>query len=444
MTFIGIIIIIIKVGFSICEEYDEMPSYFNKKKETKKMKLKIQSLMLALSVLVLAFIVLPSTADAASAVTVRQTGQGDNYVTISHDVTSIIGTKRFAVQASTDKVNWSSVETNTAATQTTIRGLASGRTVYVRVRLVSPSTTGWTDYEAVTEPASTTAMIGLRQTAATTDSYTVSWNAIPGANIYKVYEINSSNLIATVAGTSFKRTGVPAGQKRRVYVEPARRASNGYIAASGYSYVGINAVTSPSKPAKNAFGIQDILSSTGKIMFRGITNGASCDGYEIVGHYLKSGKKAFSGSAGGLVGSTGYISVKKGGTYKYKMRYYVYGENNQKFYSAWSPVRYFAFNVVGGKSHYRFGSKTYTSLKPTWNKVQLAKKYIVYVSTSEKTGFKKVKTVSGKKRGCTLTRFKGKKFSRRKTYYIKVVSKVKYKKKYIKLDYHPVIKTLSW
>ena len=105
--------------------------------------------------------------------------------------------------------------------------------------------------------------------------------------------------------------------------------------------------------------------------------------------------------------------------YNVQVRAYV-TINGQKYYGAWSDKAYL-FTQPMVKSAKISGGK----LKITWNKVSGISSYDVYVSTKEKSGYKKVKTLSSKKSSVTVSKLKGKKFNSKKKYYIYIVGKKK-------------------
>lgn len=65
-------------------------------------------------------------------------------------------------------------------------------------------------------------------------------------------------------------------------------------------------------------------------------------------------------------------------------------------------------------------------IKISWKKVSGATKYIVYVSTNPNKGYKKVATLGSSKSSYTLTKFRNKRIEYRKKYYFKVVTQSKY------------------
>jgi len=103
-------------------------------------------------------------------------------------------------------------------------------------------------------------------------------------------------------------------------------------------------------------------------------------------------------------------------TYTFRVRSFVL-DGEQKSYSEWSPVitclpqpRVSLLTVKGGK------------LQIKWRKVPLATGYAVYISGRRRGGYRKMITVSGKKRSVTLRKFRGKKFNAKKKYYVYVVA----------------------
>lgn len=110
--------------------------------------------------------------------------------------------------------------------------------------------------------------------------------------------------------------------------------------------------------------------------------------------------------------------------FKFKVRSYVIGENNEKVYSDWSaekliiPRATISKVSLGKKS----GNKDNVNIK--FNKVSGAKSYTVYLSSNGGKSFKKVGTTT--KTTYTISN----KFTRGKEYYVYVAAnKVKYKKK---------------
>lgn len=114
-----------------------------------------------------------------------------------------------------------------------------------------------------------------------------------------------------------------------------------------------------------------------------------------------------------------YSDVKNNKLYKLQVRAYV-TINGQNFYGEWSDAAYL-FTQPMVKKAYVSGNK----LKISWGKIDGLTGYDVYVSTKEKSGYKKVKSLSKSKGSLTVSKLKGKKFSKKKKYFIYIVGKKK-------------------
>lgn len=137
---------------------------------------------------------------------------------------------------------------------------------------------------------------------------------------------------------------------------------------------------------------------------------------------VKGNKKVFTATKNGL----NRFVASRNTAYKYRCRFYAtYGE--EKIYGDWSGYRYFLYQTVSGK---RSGSR----IKMSWKKVANAKSYTVSISTKEKGGYKKVKTLGKKSTSLTITKFGKKKINKKKTYYVKVVANLKDGAKSVKSD----------
>lgn len=125
--------------------------------------------------------------------------------------------------------------------------------------------------------------------------------------------------------------------------------------------------------------------------------------------------------------NSGTFSVKNNVLYKVKVRSYV-TINNTVYYGDWSDDAYlFTQPMVKSKGGVTINSSGKMTVK--WDKISGISKYQVYVSTKEKTGYKKVATVSSKKGSVTVSKLKGKKFNKNKTYFVYIVATKKVGKK---------------
>ncbi len=143
----------------------------------------------------------------------------------------------------------------------------------------------------------------------------------------------------------------------------------------------------------------------------------SIDGYEIEYAYA-SGKKTTVKD----IKDDCYCEIPcEKNFYRVRVRAYVKDENEKKYYGEWSDYGYFAKDL----SHQDVETEGYVvnkkkKIKVTWNKIKGATKYEIYMSTADRTGFKKVKTVKKNKNTFTITKFRKKKLKKGRTYYVRV------------------------
>lgn len=125
------------------------------------------------------------------------------------------------------------------------------------------------------------------------------------------------------------------------------------------------------------------------------------------------------------------IKISKGMGYKYHVRTcYINPSTEKTYYGKWSNYRYFGNTNASVKS-----SKN--NLKVSIKKGKGISSYTVYVSTKKNSGFKKVKTFKvGKKStyNTTIKKYGKNKLKGGKSYYIKIVPKVKIGTKDFKSD----------
>lgn len=201
---------------------------------------------------------------------------------------------------------------------------------------------------------------------------------------------------------------------------------------SYYAYVRYKYVSRSNRTYEGSVGYEEITTVPGKVT--GVNQSKWW-------YYAKS--VAFKWNAQGSVGTTRYeyvvrdnknkvlktddtsssegrfSSVKNNKLYKLQVRAYV-TINGQKIYGEWSDAAYL-FTQPMVKKAYVSGNK----LKISWEKIDGMTGYDVYVSTKEKTGYKKVKSLSKSKGSLTVSKLKGKKFSKKKKYFIYIVGKKK-------------------
>lgn len=368
---------------------------------------------------------------AAGQVTgVKQTGDSQSSVQISWDSVLDASTKYYITQVSTDGNSWYNREVS-SGTNDYVSSLAAGQTYYVRV-------IGYNDYtyeggvpvgegsataaasnpvEVVTAPSGS---IDATQTASTTTGVTVSSTGLAGANYYRLtYEQSGTKLVLGESATPVVSSSIaltPATSYWMHYVTARKAATTGYIAEGSYDYAYFK--TLMNKIGDNNFGITNIWSNINSYNF-GISASGAYDGVSFQFATMSGKVKKTQESSGSYVGIGNFIN---GTFYKYRVRTYV-NCGTGKAYSAWSNYKY-----IGMSKTFK-GTSTKKAIRANWSKVSGATKYVVYVSTKENSGYKKVKTVSAKKRSVSITKVNKKRIKKGKKYYVKVVAQSKVGKK---------------
>ena len=257
---------------------------------------------------------------------------------------------------------------------------------------------------------------GFTQTSQTNDSVTISWQPESKAIEYYVsigteYSEASKATPQTLPATttSYTFTGLQPGTEYWVCVKYKYQGySNTYTSSVGSDSI-------KTTPAKVTGLNQTKWWYYAKAVDFAWDDQSAAD-YEYV---IKNNKNKVVASNSLTYNNASLSNVNNNMVYNVQVRAYV-TINDQKYYGEWSDKAYL-FTQPMVKSAKVSGGK----LKITWYKVNGISSYDVYVSTKEKSGYKKVKTVSSKKTSVTASKLKGKKFSSKKKYYIYIVGKKK-------------------
>ena len=226
-------------------------------------------------------------------------------------------------------------------------------------------------------------------------------------------------------------------------VVACRTSSSGFKASDSYTTVTYTqtagtslptgntgtVLTAPATPSTSNFGVYTGSAPAGTITFQASDPNRTANGYELEVRNLKGKLIKTISSSSTYSASTKF---RKNTPYKYRVR--LYATNGvTKMYSGWSGYRYFWISNVTGKKHYSLRSRN-AKIKLKWAKVSGTKGYNVLMSTSRDGKYKKVKSLSKKAKSVTLTKFGKKRLNKYKTYYIKVVAKIKVGKKTVSND----------
>ena len=270
------------------------------------------------------------------------------------------------------------------------------------------------------------AQASVVQTGATTNSATIRWDA-PSSTYsevtqYQVYvgtDYQNTALYRTFPAntTSCTITGLSAGVKKYVKIEYTYRSKGStstktYTSSAGSTY---DVKTLPGKVT----GVKQDRWYYFALSFYATWNKIeAADGYEYVVR-TNTGKVFKKGETGYNWNQFSVNKISNEIIYTVQVRAYT-KINGVKCYGEWSDPGYFFTQP-------RITSIRVANKKMTikWNKVAGATGYNIYVSTKPRSGYKKVKSVGKSKSSVTITKFKGKKISAKKTYYVYVATKKK-------------------
>lgn len=268
---------------------------------------------------------------------------------------------------------------------------------------------------------------GLTQSVQDKNSITVNWDKESDAVEYYVGYGEDSKTARTMAESkkikvpatqlSYKITGLKPGTEYYAYIlykyvrtysnnEYTSTASSGYVCTLPGKVTGLNQTKWWYYIKKVDFGWDD----------------QSAAEYEYI---VKDNKNKNISKGTSRSNRSSVSKIKNNMVYNVKVRAYV-TINNQKYYGDYSDTAYlFTQPMVDSKKSKLSNGK----LKITWNKVSGVTGYDIYVSNKEKSGYKKVKSVNSKKSSVTISKFKNKKISKKKKYYVYIVAKKKVGKK---------------
>lgn len=270
-----------------------------------------------------------------------------------------------------------------------------------------------TPIEVVTAPNGK--VENLKHTTSTKTSVSLTWSPVMGANSYQVQYKNSK-------GGDYTSINVEKNQvvlnkliqngEYTVEVRPARKSASGFYAVGGGYDISYNTPVIPGK-AKKPFceyfwhNLSEI--KAGAVFMN------SADGYEweIWTAYQKKDKKVKSATQASDSAFIKHNSFKKYNFFKMRVRAYCTNSDGKKLAGGWSDWTYFCPQpeIIKLKS-----TKSGINLK--WSTIKGADRYEVYVSTKEKSGFKKC--VTTKKTSATVKKIGKSSFKNNKTYYFYV------------------------
>lgn len=259
----------------------------------------------------------------------------------------------------------------------------------------------------------------ITQTSQTKDSVTINWEAYRNATEYSVQ-------IGTDRTTRDASVPVVLSANQTSYTFNSLKPGTEYYVKVNYKYQGYSQI-------HEGYYTECIKTLPGKVTglkqtkwwyyaesvdFEWIPQ-TGVDGYIYI---VKDNKnKSVANKTVGGYSKSGSCRTKN--TKVYSVTVQAFSDiNGKRYYGDVSDKAYlFTQPMCNAKKTKVTGSK----LKITWDKVSGVTGYDVYVSTKEKSGYKKVKSLSKTKSSYTLSKFKGKKISSKKSYYVYIVGKKK-------------------
>lgn len=340
----------------------------------------------------------------------------------------------YEVDISTNKVNWVNKEDSTYGNNSEyISNLSAGTTYYVRVRAYiqegynAPKVYG--TYSSVLEVVTTPNenVSAIKHTKSTGKTISLSWNKVRGANCYRVEyrnadsSSNAAKKVKYVTGTSTTLTKLSTNKEYDIWVYPARQTSNGAVKAIGSYKPKWNVPVVPGKTV--GVGCEYYWNNIGEIKME-CSPKKTADGYQWE---LYTGYKSKNTKLKTVYTSSNYAYIKhsylkKYNFYKVRVRAYCKTDSGKKYYGSWS-----SWDFISQQPDMKLKNSS-KGIKASWDKIKGADRYVVYVSTKQKSGYKKFCTTKGTSK--TITKYGKSKLKSGKSYYVYVVAQNKSGKTY--------------
>ena len=298
---------------------------------------------------------------------------------------------------------------------TVIDKLQAGTTYYVRIGYIDIGQK-WsnkkidrhlsTGVDIVTAPTNLTS---AKFVGANDNSAIIAYEGAAGAT---GYEITYNDQEVTTFDT---RYAVPLvdGVYNKAKVLPFRASSTGYRAYTGSSDI-YNLSKLTTNISKENFGITSAFTATNVFYFS--ANGYG-NGYELEISPVSGKGAAIMGESSTNGGNIRIESLKKNVMYQYRMRAYVVNTDNQKVYGNWSGYRYV---INPGKGKYIAKNK---KIQIKWDKLQGVSKIKVQIAAGK--SYKTCKTLSGRKKNYTITKYGKKTLQKNKKYNVRIIYQAK-------------------
>lgn len=317
--------------------------------------------------------------------------------------TAVDGASQYMVYRSASKTGNYKLLKTTASTALTNSSAVAGEIYYYYVVAVTAAGTKSEPSNTVKRACDVAQPVISLSNVASTGKIKISWNAVEGAEGYKVYRATSKNgtyqLLKTVTGTSLTNTSAEAGKTYYYKVVALGPVSSANSADSAVKYRTCDV-------ARPVISLSNVA-STGKIKISwNAVEGAV--GYEVYRATSKNGTYKLLKTVTGT--SLTNTSAEAGKTYYYKV---VALGAASAANSADSAVKYRTCDLPRPELSIKLNSNGKPRL--SWNAVPGAVKYEVYRASSKNGTYKLLKTVTG----TSLTNTSAESGT---TYYYKVVA----------------------
>lgn len=322
---------------------------------------------------------------------------------------------RYEIQYSQDNRNWYSVGYTESTPECRKIGLNPGMTYYFRVRayekqyptnIYGPWSAG---ISTVTTPVISQKVI---QTNAGTSNVTLQWDKSEGATGYNIYQVESSQevYVGKTAANTFVINKLKAGSTYNYKVYPERSAG-GFtaVAISGTRVYDVKTIPGSVKKINT----DDGYPNTRKVNVKW-ERAENADGYEIALYSLKNKKVGSTRVIKYNTDNYTFSNIKKE-YYKVKVRAYIQLKTGKK-YSSWST----SYIAIQPKVE---GEKSGSGIKVSWDKINGATSYTVYISSKRSSGYKKVTTTKSTR--ATIKKYGRSRLKKGRYYYVYVVANKK-------------------
>ncbi len=256
------------------------------------------------------------------------------------------------------------------------------------IHVVSVDSSGKSDPAKAAAATAPVVMTTFEQTAATSNTITLAWTESPGATAYLIKmgaDAASAKDLTTVTKGPIKLSNLKADTAYYVAVYPIRKVTDTFLASEKCCYIN-KAITTAGAVSGLELAEWDVRTNYIRLAWENTAKYES--GYQI--ELYKSNNKVYKtyNVRGRNLASVGYTLKKlKNKPFYFKVRTYN-TFNDVKSYGEWSKPCYCIpeANVTVKKA-------SNTAVTLSWDKVEGAKQYLVYRTTTDGGKYSKIATV---------------------------------------------------